>query len=206
MPSELRATTQVRDLQRCRTSGCSTGKIPPHVVGDVLDVTGCRERRMRLLPARVDVHFIVAMALFSTEGSPGAWASLMKGPGPLAIRHRHASQYGGLRPGPRVSLERWRGSWTLPVSPVQPWPSVAAEPSGAGQLSVSRMRFRNDLTSDHMHHQLTGVGTGRGSSHLQRSTGQVVQEPEIWLQGQRPAVSSEHVVAPQRPRQSRHTQ
>ncbi|MFD9226014.1 IS4 family transposase [Streptomyces sp. NPDC060064] len=42
-------------------------------------MTKRQERRVRLLPARVVVYFVLGMALFSTESYHGVWASLVKG-------------------------------------------------------------------------------------------------------------------------------
>ena len=66
--------------------GALTRKIPPSLVDDVLEATGRRERRVRLLPARVVVYFVLAMALFSTDGYHGVWASLVKGLGGVTAR------------------------------------------------------------------------------------------------------------------------
>jgi hypothetical protein len=51
------------------------------MIDEVLSATNCQERRVRLLPARVVVYFVLGMALFSTEGYHGVWASLVKGLG-----------------------------------------------------------------------------------------------------------------------------
>ncbi|WP_203915545.1 IS4 family transposase, partial [Rhizocola hellebori] len=43
--------------------GVLTGAVPPQVVDQVIEVAGCRERRRRLLPARVVVYVVLGMAL-----------------------------------------------------------------------------------------------------------------------------------------------
>jgi hypothetical protein len=52
----------------------------------VLETTGRRERRVRLLPARVVVYFVLAMALFSADGYHGVWSGLVKGLGGVTAR------------------------------------------------------------------------------------------------------------------------
>lgn len=64
----------------------SPGRYPPSLVDDVLESTGRREHRVRLLPARVVVYFVLAMALFSTDFYHGVWASLVKGLGGVTAR------------------------------------------------------------------------------------------------------------------------
>jgi len=53
--------------------------ITPAVVDEVLRATRRVERRVRKLPSRVVVYFVLAMALFPREGYRGVWASLVAG-------------------------------------------------------------------------------------------------------------------------------
>ena len=46
------------------------------LVDAVLEDTGARERRLRLLPSRVGVYFLLAMCLFPGPGYLGVWAEL----------------------------------------------------------------------------------------------------------------------------------
>ena len=48
--------------------GVLTATFPPELVDRVVDQTGRRERRQRLLPARVVVYFVLAMCVFSQVG------------------------------------------------------------------------------------------------------------------------------------------
>lgn len=50
--------------------------VPFELVDAVLEETGARERRLRLLPSRVGVYFLLAMCLFPRPGYLGVWAKL----------------------------------------------------------------------------------------------------------------------------------
>ncbi|MEZ0093987.1 transposase domain-containing protein, partial [Streptacidiphilus sp. EB129] len=72
-----------------------TQVIPIVLVDEVLRATRCVERRVRKLPSRVVVYFVLAMALFGEHGYRGVWASLVAGPDiadvdPSAAALRHA--------------------------------------------------------------------------------------------------------------------
>ncbi|WP_413254793.1 IS4 family transposase [Streptomyces mirabilis] len=56
-----------------------TEHVPAALVDEVLEVTRRKERRIRLLPARVVVYFVLAMALFPGDGYQGVWAHLVAG-------------------------------------------------------------------------------------------------------------------------------
>ncbi|WP_331772981.1 IS4 family transposase (plasmid) [Embleya sp. NBC_00888] len=56
-----------------------TGILPAEVVDEVLELTRRQERRVRLLPARVVVYFVLAMAMFPGQGYRGVWAGLAAG-------------------------------------------------------------------------------------------------------------------------------
>lgn len=45
--------------------GVLTRTFPPDLVDRVIDRTGRREQRLRLLPARVTVYFVLALCLFA---------------------------------------------------------------------------------------------------------------------------------------------
>jgi Insertion element 4 transposase N-terminal/Transposase DDE domain len=53
-----------------------TRVVPFELVDDVLEESGGRERRLRLLPSRVGVYFMLAMCLFPRAGYRGVWAEL----------------------------------------------------------------------------------------------------------------------------------
>jgi transposase IS4-like protein/DDE family transposase len=50
--------------------------VPFELVDAVLEETGARERRLRLLPSRVGVYFLLALGLFPRPGYLGVWAKL----------------------------------------------------------------------------------------------------------------------------------
>ncbi len=68
--------------------------VPFELVDAVLEETGARERRLRLLPSRVGVCFLLAMGLFPRPGYRGVWARLtaaldglgLAAPSPKALR------------------------------------------------------------------------------------------------------------------------
>ena len=56
-----------------------TRVVPFELVDSVLEETGARERRLRLLPSRVGVYFVLAMCLFPRSGYRGVWGKLIAG-------------------------------------------------------------------------------------------------------------------------------
>jgi Insertion element 4 transposase N-terminal/Transposase DDE domain len=75
--------------------GVLTATFPPELVDRVVDATGRRERRQRLLPARVVVYFTLAMCVFSQVGYEEVARLLTHG---LAW------------------ARRWRGAWQVPTT------------------------------------------------------------------------------------------
>ncbi|MEU6656739.1 transposase domain-containing protein, partial [Streptomyces sp. NPDC046900] len=55
------------------------------LVDAVLEETGTRERRLRLLPSRVVVYFVLALALFEDCSYRGVWGKLVAGLDGLAL-------------------------------------------------------------------------------------------------------------------------
>ena len=51
--------------------GVLTSEIPPELVDEVIEVTGCREKRRRLLPAGAVVYLVLGMCLLSGSDSAG---------------------------------------------------------------------------------------------------------------------------------------
>jgi hypothetical protein len=56
-----------------------TRVVPFELVDGVLEETGARERRLRLLPSRVGIYFVLAMCLFPRAGYQGVWGKLIAG-------------------------------------------------------------------------------------------------------------------------------
>ena len=62
-----------------------TRVVPFELVDAVLEETGARERRLRLLPSRVGVYFLLAMCLFPQPGYLGVWGKLTAALGGLGL-------------------------------------------------------------------------------------------------------------------------
>ena len=73
--------------------GVLTRSFPPETVDEVVAAQGRTEQRSRLLPARLVVYYVMALALFASEGYEEVMRQLVAG---LAW------------------TTRWRGTW--PVS------------------------------------------------------------------------------------------
>ncbi|MGP3961673.1 IS4 family transposase [Nonomuraea sp. 3N208] len=60
--------------------GVLTCEISPDLVDDVIEVSGCREQRRRLLPARAVLYFVLGLCLFSGADSlaPPGYRSVMR--------------------------------------------------------------------------------------------------------------------------------
>ncbi|MFE2025488.1 transposase domain-containing protein [Streptomyces hygroscopicus] len=84
--------------------GVLTRWVPPDLVDEVLAATGRLEKRVRMLPARVVVYFVLAMTLFGDCGYRGVWAALTAGmpghvvPDPSAAALRQARRRLGTAP------------------------------------------------------------------------------------------------------------
>ena len=50
--------------------GALTATFPRALIDEVVEATGRREQRSRLLPARVTVYYVLAMTLFPSAGYP----------------------------------------------------------------------------------------------------------------------------------------
>ncbi|MEV6675248.1 IS4 family transposase, partial [Streptomyces sp. NPDC051162] len=61
--------------------------IDPELVEAVLEDTGARHQRLRLLPARVVVYFVLALAFFERSSYQAVWAKLTAGLGSVPVAH-----------------------------------------------------------------------------------------------------------------------
>jgi Insertion element 4 transposase N-terminal/Transposase DDE domain len=59
--------------------GVLTATFPRHLVDEVIEVTGRREQRNRLLPAHLTLYYVLAMTLFSSSGYEEVMRSLTEG-------------------------------------------------------------------------------------------------------------------------------
>ena len=74
-----------------------TRVVPFELVDAVLEETGARERRLRLLPSRVGVYFLLAMCLFPRPGYLGIWGKLTAALGGLGLASPSAKALRELR-------------------------------------------------------------------------------------------------------------
>ncbi|MGY5122654.1 IS4 family transposase [Streptomyces sp. 900105755] len=95
--------------------GVLTRWIAPSLVDEVLEAAGCRQQRVRLLPARVVVYFVLAMGLFTDCGYRRVWTALTacwpRGTvaDPSAAALRQARQRLGVKPL-ALLFDRLRGA------------------------------------------------------------------------------------------------
>jgi hypothetical protein len=71
--------------------------VPFELVDGVLEETGAREKRLRLLPSRVGIYFVLAMCLFPRPGYLGIWAKLTAALGGLGLASPSAKALRELR-------------------------------------------------------------------------------------------------------------
>jgi len=74
-----------------------TRVVPFELVEAVLEETGAQEKRLRLLPSRVGVYFVLAMCLFPRPGYLGIWAKLTAALGGLGLASPSAKALRELR-------------------------------------------------------------------------------------------------------------
>ncbi|WP_420706009.1 transposase domain-containing protein [Streptomyces sp. Mg1] len=77
-----------------------TAVVPFELVDAVLADTRTVQRRLRDLPSRVGVYFLLAMCLFPEVGYRLVWDKLAAGLGPLRDRHAGRAQQPLHAPGP----------------------------------------------------------------------------------------------------------
>ncbi|MFD5429315.1 transposase domain-containing protein [Streptomyces sp. NPDC127084] len=65
--------------------------IDPELVDAVLEDAGVRQQRLRLLPARVVVYFVLALAFFERSSYQAVWAKLTAGMGSVPVARPCAS-------------------------------------------------------------------------------------------------------------------
>lgn len=89
--------TKERDNKRLTdhiSIGVLAKTLPAHVVDAAIDAAGKREQRVRLLPARVVVYFVLAMCIWSDEAYVEVMTLLTQG---------------------LVSMKQWSRSWSVPT-------------------------------------------------------------------------------------------
>jgi hypothetical protein len=112
--------------------GVLTRAFPPELVDEVIEVTGTREQRRRLLPARLMVYFVLALWLFRGRncGYGQVMAKLADG---LYQQRRGADLLAGtLAPGLRVDAGGGRQWWL---------PNISSLSRGRGKLGADPVRM-----------------------------------------------------------------
>ncbi len=112
--------------------GVLTRAFPPELVDEVVEVTGTREQRRRLLPARLMVYFVLALWLFRGRncGYGQVMAKLADG---LYCQRRGADLLAGrLAPGGRVDAGQGRQWWL---------PNISSLSRGRGKLGADPVRM-----------------------------------------------------------------
>ncbi|MDJ0347655.1 IS4 family transposase [Streptomyces sp. H10-C2] len=139
-----------------------TQVIPPELVDAVLEETGARERRLRSLPSRVGVYFVLTLGLFEYLGAELVWGKLVAGltvtvPRPSEKALRDLRRRVGVAPFKRL-FEVLAGPLAQPSTPgvcYRRWRTVAFD--GCGSLNVpDHERNRSWLGRTHRHHGPTG--------------------------------------------------
>ena len=88
------------------------------LVDAVLEETGTQERRLRLLPSRVVVYFVLALALFERCSYRAVWGKLTAGLGGLCLARPAASSL--CRARRRIGAEPLRRLFETLAGPVGP--------------------------------------------------------------------------------------
>ena len=112
--------------------GVLTRAFPPELVDEIIEVTGTREQRRRLLPARLMVYFVLALWLFRGRncGYGQVMAKLADG---LYGQRRGADLLAGkLAPGGRVDAGQGRQWWL---------PNISSLSRGRGKLGADPVRM-----------------------------------------------------------------
>ncbi|MFI6448926.1 transposase domain-containing protein [Kitasatospora sp. NPDC050543] len=142
-----------------------TQVIPPESVDAVLDETGARERRLRSLPSRVGVYFVLALGLFGHLGAWLVWSKLVAGlaaraPQPSEKALRDLRRRVGVAPLKRL-FDVLAGPLAQPSTPgvrYRRWRTVAFD--GCGSLSVPDHE-RNRSWLDHTERRYGPAGYPR---------------------------------------------
>ncbi|MGW3078805.1 MULTISPECIES: IS4 family transposase [unclassified Kitasatospora] len=139
-----------------------TQVIPTELVDAVLDETGAREQRLRSLPSRVGVYFVLALGLFEHLGTTLVWGKLATGlgaqvPQPSEKALRDLRRRVGVAPLKRL-FDVLAGPLAQPSTPgvrYRRWRTVAFD--GCGSLNVpDHERNRSWLGRTERRHGPTG--------------------------------------------------
>jgi hypothetical protein len=112
--------------------GVLTRAFPPDLVDEVIEVTGTRERRRRLLPARLMVYFVLALWLFRGRNCGYGQVMIKLADGLYHRRRGEDLLAGDLDPGGWVDAgggRRWRQ------------PNISSLSRGRGKLGADPLRM-----------------------------------------------------------------
>jgi hypothetical protein len=105
--------------------------VPFELVDAVLEETGARERRLRLLPSRVGVYFVMAMCLFPRPGYE--WTNNISERGAkTAKRHQAVSRYWHSKPSPAGAASAATSTPPPPTASPLSTPSAPPMPASPG--------------------------------------------------------------------------
>ena len=107
--------------------GVLTSEINPELVDEVIDLSGCREKRQRLLPARAVIYFVLGLCLFSGADrcAPPGYRSVMRW------------LTNGVRPNRRHGRRHHQGPWEPDYPARQPGSRASTAPESQPQPSSS---------------------------------------------------------------------
>jgi hypothetical protein len=100
-----------------------TWQVPFELADAVLEETRARERRLRVLPSRVGIYFVLSLGLFPGLGYGGVWKKLVAGLGGLPVASPSARALRDLRR--RLGAAPLKALFEVLAGPV-------AQPSGPG--------------------------------------------------------------------------
>jgi hypothetical protein len=109
-----------------------TWQVPFELADAVLEETRARERRLRVLPSRVGVYFVLSLGLFPGLGYGGVWQKLIAGLGGLPVPSPSARALRDLRR--RLGAAPLKALFEVLAGP-------AAQPSGPGIRSAGTGRW-----------------------------------------------------------------
>ncbi|MFD7772045.1 transposase domain-containing protein [Streptomyces sp. NPDC059787] len=128
----VRSGATALDVYALGHLGELTEIIDPELVDAVLEDAGARQQRLRLLPVRVVVYFVLALAFFERSSYQAVWAKLTAGLGNVPVPVRTPRRW----PVPGVDWEanRWP---TCSRSWPDPWPITASRARSTGACARS---------------------------------------------------------------------
>jgi hypothetical protein len=179
MPAMVTVTREVRVAAGVFAPGHLgelTALLPFELVDDVLELTGAVQRRLRLLPSRAGMYFVLALALFGGLGYAQVWDRLTAGLAGLGLRRPSEKGLRDLRrrlgPGPLKALfEVVAGPLAAPWVPGVSWrglrtvafdgcSSLRVPDTARNRAWLGRIRHKAGFAGYPLLHLLTLAETG----------------------------------------------